>query len=316
MRFTDRNSTRSGKAHIFKGVWKKMLITEKQRLKSFFIFIVPAFLLYTFFIIVSIAQSFYYSLTDWNAIAYPVFRGLKNYIRFFNDADFKIVFNNTLLQLVIILFTQIPLGMIIAYFIFRTKRAFRIYRFLVFLPVILSASAVALLFTLLLNTDFGPVNTILSSLGLENLRQIWLSDPKIVFYSVLSPMVYQSIGINVIIMLAGMQTLPEVIFESALIDGSNSVKTFINIVIPMLRDIIMTCVILMTSNVFKSFEHSYVMTWGGPGVRSSFLGVYMYMESFRKYNFGKGSAIAIVILIVSMFFIMIFNRVRKHDIDI
>lgn len=179
------------------------------------------------------------------------------------------------------------------------------------MPVILSASSVSLMFTLIFNADFGPINTFLSMIGLEGLRQNWLSDVNVVLYAVMVPMIYQSTAITTIITLAGIQMIPDDVLESAVVDGANSFRIFWHIVIPMVKDILFTCVILMTSNVFKSFEHSYMMTWGGPGVRSSYLSVYLYLESFKKLNFGKGSAIAIVVLVFAMFFIVLIGALRK-----
>ncbi len=284
---------------------------RKHKGKAFLGFVVPTLILYTVFVIVSIAISFYYSLTDWNAITPPVFAGFKNYRNLLRDTDFWIVIMNTIKQLAVVLLTSVPLGLVFSYLIFRTRKMFKVYRFVAFLPVILSASAVSLMFTLVFNGDFGPVNSVLSFLGLEELRQNWLSDPNIVLFTVMVPMVYQSTAITTIISLAGIQMVPDDVLESAMIDGASSVRMFVNIVVPMVKNITFTNIILMTSNVFKSFEHSYVMTWGGPGVRSSYLSVYLYQESFQKLNFGKGSAVAIIVLSFALLFSVLFNGVRR-----
>lgn len=280
-------------------------------------FVLPAFVLYTVFIIFSIFLSGYYSLTKWNAISAPVFEGLDNYVKLFKNTDFWIVIGNTIKQLAVVLLTSVPLGLVFAFLIFRTKKLFKTYRFVAFLPVILSASSVSLMFTLIFHADFGPVNSILSMIGLPELRQNWLSDAKAVLYTVMVPMVYQSTAITTIITLAGIQMISEDILESAVIDGANSFRIFWNIVTPMVKDILFTCTILMTSNVFKSFEHSYIMTWGGPGVRSSYLSVYLYQESFKKLNFGKGSAVSIVVLVFALVFTIIIGifrrRLQKND---
>lgn len=274
-------------------------------------FIVPTLTIYTIFIIFSIFLSGYYSLTDWNAISDPVFKGIVNYEKLFRNSDFWIVIGNTIKQLAVVLITSVPLGLVFAYLIFRTKRMFKFYRFVVFMPVILSASSVSLMFTLIFNADFGPVNTILSMIGLESLKQNWLSDAGVVLYTVMVPMVYQSTAITTVITLAGIQMISDDVLESAVIDGAGSFRIFWNIIIPGVKDILFTCIVLMTSNVFKSFEHSYIMTWGGPGVRSSYLSVYLYLESFKKLNFGKGSAVSIVVLVFAMFFVLLIGLVRK-----
>ena len=168
-----------------------MHILRKKKWLLLLVFIFPAFLLYTYFVIYSIVNTGYYSLTKWNAISDPIFVGMKYYQDFLHDADFLMVLRNSLLNVVISLVIQIPLGLVGAYLIYRTKRFYRLYRFCVFIPVVLSASAIALLFTLIFNAEFGPVNTVLRSIGLDSWTRSWLSDASVVYFVVMTPMTYQ-----------------------------------------------------------------------------------------------------------------------------
>ena len=278
---------------------------KKKKAKKwipFIVFVVPTLILYTYFIMYSICNTAYYSLTKWNAISDPQFCGLYYYIDFLSNKDFQMVLINSLKNVVISLAIQIPAGLIGGYLLYQTRKMYRIYRFLMFVPVVMSASAIALLFSLIFNSEFGPVNAILTHLGLQSLRHTWLTDTKVVFYVVMVPMTYQYIGIYVITELSGMQAIPEAVIESAKIDGASSFRVFWNIVRPLEKSITLMCSVLIISGCFKAFEHSYIMTWGGPGYSSSFLGVYMYTETFVKGKYGKGSAISMVILILSLFF--------------
>jgi raffinose/stachyose/melibiose transport system permease protein len=276
------------------------------------VFVGPAFLIYGYFVIASIAQSIYYSMTKWNAISPAVFVGLKNFSYLFKNKDFAIVMRNTWTGLVLALIIQVGLGLLISWLIYQTKRGYRAFRALAFLPVVLAPAAVALMFVLLFNSDIGPVNKILEAVGLEAWKRNWLSDKNVVFYSVLTPMIYQFIGLYVIILLAGMQSIPAEILESSAIDGASSFRTFRSIVVPMQWDIIFICITMITSGSFKAFEHSYLMTWGGPGVRSAFLGVYMYMRTFIDASFGLGCAIGMIILIAALAMTMIFKAVIRR----
>lgn len=276
------------------------------------VFVGPAFLIYGYFVIASIVQSIYYSLTKWNAISPAVFVGFKNFAFLLKNKDFAIVMRNTWTGLVLALIIQVGLGLLLSYLIYQTKIGYRAFRALAFLPVVLAPAAVALMFVLIFNSDVGPLNKILESVGLGALKRNWLSDKNIVFYSVLTPMIYQFIGLYVIILLAGMQSIPTEILESSAIDGASSFRTFRSIVVPMQWDIIFICVTLITSGSFKAFEHSYLMTWGGPGVRSAFLGVYMYMRTFIDANFGQGCAIGMVILFASLAITMVFRAVVRR----
>ncbi len=274
----------------------------------------PSFIVYTYFVIVSIAFSVYYSLTRWNAISKPLFIGVKNYVTMMTSPSFGIVMQNTVIALVAALVIQVGAGLIFAYLIYRTARGFRTFRALVFLPVVLAPAAVSLMFTLIFNSDISPINRLLQDVGLGMLKRNWLSDKNVVLYSVLTPMIYQYIGLYVIILLAGIQSIPEEIIESSFVDGASSFRTFWSIVIPTQWDIIFICMILITTGTFKSFEQSYIMTWGGPGVRSMFIAVYMYFRTFVDANYGYGSAVAIVILFGSLFFTLVLRAViRRFD---
>lgn len=289
-----------------------MFLLRKRRWKLFLAFVVPTLLLYSFFVVYSIGNTIYYSLTDWDAIGQPVFKGLKHYRRFLTDPDFQMVMKNTLMNVAISMAIQVPMGLVGAYLIYRTRHMYRMYRFLVFIPVVMSASAIALCFTLIFNTEFGPLNNFLSAIGLSSWRHSWLSDAKVVYYVVMTPMTYQYIGLYVIIQLSGMQSIPEENIESAAIDGANSFQVFAHIIVPMQRSVTAMCVVLIITGCFKAFEHSYIMTWGGPGYASSFLGVYMYTEAFIKGNYGRGSAVATVILFGSLLFTIVYQTINAR----
>jgi len=272
----------------------------------------PSFIVYTYFVIVSILFSINYSLTKWNAISKPVYVGAKNYTTMLTNPDFGTVMQNTAIALIAALVIQVIFGLVFAYLIYRTRHGFRTFRALVFLPVVLSQAAVSLMFTLVFNSDISPINRILEAIGLGFFRHNWLSDPNIVLYTVLTPMIYQYIGLYVIIFLAGMQSIPEEIIESGFVDGASSFRVFWNIVIPTQWDIIFICTILITTGTFKSFEQSYIMTWGGPGVHSAFIAVYMYFRTFVDGNYGYGSAIAVFILLASLFITFVLNMITRR----
>jgi raffinose/stachyose/melibiose transport system permease protein len=279
---------------------------------AFFVFVAPSFLIYTYLVIFPIVSSMAYSLTKWNAISPAVFVGLNNYEALFKSKDFAIVMTNTWIGLGLALVIQVGFGLLISFLLYQTKAGYRAFRAMAFLPVVLAPAAVALMFVLIFNSDIGPVNKILESIGLSGLKRNWLSDKDIVFYTVLSPMIYQFIGLYVIVLLAGMQSIPPEILESSAIDGAGSFRTFTMIIVPMIWDIIFICVTLITAGSFKAFEHSYLMTWGGPGVRSAFLGVYMYLRTFIDASFGLGCAIGMVILFISLAVTMIFRAVVRR----
>jgi raffinose/stachyose/melibiose transport system permease protein len=286
-----------------------MHVLRKHKLLNM-LFVLPAFVLFSYFIIIAVMETVYYSLTKWKIPGTPTFKGFENYARLVQLDDFWIVMRNNFVGLLLALIIQLSLGLIFAYLLYRTVRGMRVFRSLSFVPVIMSGAAVALIFTLIFDGNLGPLNILLRQAGLESWTRNWMSDPVLIFYVVLFPMIYQYIGSYIIIMLAGMQSIPEEIIESAQMDGATSFKVFTRIVIPSQVDIILMCAIMLTSGSFKAFEHSYIMTFGY-SARGAFLGVYMYITSFNQNNFGRGSALAIIILALSLAFTLLWQRIAK-----
>lgn len=287
-----------------------MYVLRRNKLARW-VFVIPAFFVFTYFIFFSVLQTMYYSLTKWNGLGTPEFRGLSNYIKLFSLSDFQIVIKNNLAGLVLALIIQLMLGLIFGYLIYRTRAGMRVFRSLSFLPVVMSGASVGLIFSLLFDGNLGPVNQLLRSLGLESLTRNWMSDGSLIFYVVLTPMIFQFIGQYILIFLAGMQGIPEEIIESAQIDGADSFRIFSRIVVPSQVDIILMCAVMITSGSFKAFEHSWVMT-GGYSMRGAFLGVYMYVSTFQNSNFGRGSALAIIILLCSLTVTVILQRIARR----
>lgn len=276
-------------------VLNKVFKSGNERRNRIFsiVFLAPAFILFTGFVILPILSSAYYSMTSWDGAGPKKFVGLNNFINLLNDPDYWTTISNTMKALVLSVSIQIPVGLVFAYLVYRTTRGFKFFRSVYFLPVVIAPSAVGLMFLLFLNGELGPLNNILTSLGLPFLARNWLTDSSTVLYSVMLPAIWQYIGYFFVIFLAGLQSIPEQIFESAKIDGASSINVFFKLVIPILRDIIHVCIILNVTGSLKAFDHPYIMTWGGPGVRSSYLAVLMFRTAFKQSRLGEGTALGV-----------------------
>ena len=286
-----------------------MAIQQKSKVGYSILFVLPTFILFTVFIIMSIGFTLYYSMTRWNAVSSPVFIWFNNYIKMFNSMEYWRILSNTIITILVVIFIQIPCGLIFSFLIYRTKRGAKFFRTAYFLPVVIAPTVIGLMFSLFLNSDIGPLNIILAKVGLESLQMQWLSDSRIVLYSVIIPGVWQFIGFYVVIFLAALYALPEEIFESAVVDGANSFQIFFKIVIPMLRSIIGVAAIFGVTGSLKYFEQPYIMTWGGPGVRSTLLGLYVYKAAFGDMTFGYASTVAVVILFIAVMFTLVFKKI-------
>ena len=275
-------------------------------------FLAPSLALYTCLIIAPILLAVFYSLTKWNGIGAPTFIGLNNFTRLFASDEYWVCFKNTLTCIGWSLLIQISLGLVLAYLLYTTKIGYRFFRSVFFLPAVISPAAIGTMFLIFFNGELGPLNSFLTSIGLSKLAMNWLSDSRTVLYAVMFPMIWQYIGHYILIFLAGIQAIPEEIFESAKIDGANSFQIFFHMVVPMVLDLIGTCIVLCFTGSVKAFDQAYVMTAGGPGVRSSYLAIEMYKTAFTENKLGLGIAIAITMLVLSLVFTLLFNRFRAR----
>jgi raffinose/stachyose/melibiose transport system permease protein len=287
---------------------------KKKSTAAIAVFLAPSMIVYTILVMIPVVFSVYYSFTNWNGIGQQSFIGIKNFISLFKNQDFLMSFKNTLMVTVLSIFIQIPVGLILSYLLYRGVKGFKIFRTLYFLPVVIAPIAIGLMFSLFYNSETGVLNTILRAFGLASLQKAWLSDPRVVLYSVITPQIWQFIGLYVVIFLAALQSIPEEIIESAQIEGASSVQLFFKIVCPLVWDVIQLSIILCFTGSFKSFDLSWVMTMGGPGVRSAYLGVFMFKSAFMNSNFGIGSATTVIILISGLLFTVIFNKVTSKEI--
>lgn len=261
----------------------------------------PSVLLYTVFLIFPAVSSLYYALLKWDGITEKHFIGLGNFADLlFQDRYFSTILGNTAISMLAGLLIQIPLALILAYMVFRTERGFRFFQSAYFVPVVISATIIGLMFSLFFNPVFGPVNTLLNDMGLEELTQNWLSDPGVVLFSVILPGVWQYLGYYFIILLAAMQSIPKEMLESAVIDGANTVQIFRRIMIPNIKGMIQVCIVINLTGSIKTFDIPYMMTQGGPGASSTFLSIYMYKEAFIDSSIGKGTAVAVCMLLMAI----------------
>lgn len=263
-------------------------------------FLLPVFVIYTVFLFLPLVNTAFYSLTKWNGVTDKVFIGIKNYQELFYNSDYWITFRNTVKLVVITLAIQIPVGLLLAYLLYIKTKGAKLLRTIFFLPVVIAPVAISLMFSLFYNSEIGVFNRILEMIGLGRFQTNWLSDTKTLLYAVMAPQVWQYIGLYVTIFLGALQSVPEELIESAEIDGAGKSRTFFYVVLPQIADFTNICVILCVTGSLKAFEHSWIMTGGGPGVRSAYLGVYMYKTAFVNSDFGSGSAITMTIVALSL----------------
>lgn len=278
--------------------------------KVIFLFLFPGLLLFSVFYLIPIAFTGALSFTDWNGVKLSgiVFSGVGNFKEALTSNAFWKGIMNTLIILIVQIFIQIPITVALAIALSFCTKGLKFSKTAFFIPYVLSATAVAMLWARVYDVDYGLINRLLNSFGI-NYQQMWLSDTKTVLGALLLPMVWRSIGYYLIILYAGVKSIPKDYLEAALIDGCNSWQSSIKITVPLLRNTINVVVVLAAVGALREYPLIYVMTSGGPFNASTTPAILMYSESFLKMRFGYGSAVAVLLIMECLLVSTFINKV-------
>lgn len=272
-------------------------------------FLLPGILLYLFIVLVPLAVAVYFSFFKWSGGLNKDFIGLHNYVQLLQDRKFWFSFRNNLIITLLSIVGQLGIAFALAVVLQSRWIRFReFHRTVLFLPVVLPAVVVGFIWNLIYSQHYGILNGLLDSLHLEGWIRPWLDNPKIVIYSVTVPIIWQWIGLYLIIFLAALQNIPEEIYEAAEIDGATGLRKVFSITLPLMYNTLKVAVMLCISGNMKIFDSIYVMTGGGPGISSTVMAQYAYTTSFGQFSFGYGSAISIGMIIISLGLILLSRR--------
>ncbi|WP_226037584.1 carbohydrate ABC transporter permease [Aquibacillus saliphilus] len=270
--------------------------------------LLPAVLIYLVFAILPILQSFYFSLMEWDGFSDMKYVGLDNFIRLFQEPLFWNSVKNNIYVVLASVLGQVPIALFLALLLNRKIKGLKFFRTIGFLPVVLSTVVISLTWGLIFNSENGLINELLHIIGLGELGQNWLGDTKWSMISVLFVIIWQFVGLYLIIFLAALQNVPEEVLEAAKIDGASEWTTTWKITVPMIWDTIVVAVILCISGSLKTFDLIYVMTHGGPAHSTDVMALYMFNETFSKLQYGYGSAVSVFIFFFSLALIFVVTR--------
>ncbi len=215
-------------------------------------------------------------------------------------------FANALKNSLIIMGVQVPIMIVLALLLAvmlnsPLLRAKGIMRFAFFAPVVVSEVAYAAVFRLIFNADFGIVNKMLNGIGID--RIAWFSDPNAAMAVIIMAITWRWVGYNAIIILSGLQSIPGDIYEAALLDGASKIKQFFFITLPLLKPVVIFCIVLSIIGSLQLFTEPFLITnRGGPGGATETLGIFIYRQGFAAFNFGYASAIAYTLTIMAVSF--------------
>lgn len=280
---------------------KKFLYDEKY---VAWLFIAPALIGTFIFIIIPICASFYMSLLDWNLISAPEFVGFQNYIELLNEKAFWDILWNTILYALITTVFGVIIPLILAVLINEKIKGANFFKTIYFLPFITPMIVLAVVWSWIFDPNYGVFNFIFQT----NIK--WLYDTKFAMIALIFVSVWKNIGYNMILMLAGLQNIPNEVDEAAKIDGATGISKFLKVTCPLLSPTILFVSLVTTISSFQVFDLIFLMTEGGPEHSTTVLVYWLYKNAFEFFKIGKASAIAYVLFVVvmSLTFIQWFTR--------
>ncbi|HBN96829.1 MAG TPA: ABC transporter permease [Firmicutes bacterium] len=257
-------------------------------------FLTPASTIMILFIFVPVFMAFYLSLFEWDLISPKTFVGLRNYARIFQSTDFFIAVRNTFYFVLVQLPLDFGISLGVALLLNQKIRGLSFYRTVFFTPVITSTVAVSAVWLWLYDPFDGLFNYLLEFIGLGPYG--WLNDPKMAMLSVIIMSVWKGLGYNVVLFLAGLQSIDASLYEAASIDGAKPFQQFRYITLPQLSPTMYFVLIMGVINSFKVFTQIDVMTPGGGPLKSTMVIVYLiYQQAFNSFRFGEASALSVLL---------------------
>jgi len=272
-------------------------------------FLAPSLFILIVFVYLPIAWAFKLSFSSWEARSTAdTFIGLDNYTRLMADPEFWNAVKNTVLFTLMKIPTDMVLSLGIALVLNQKLKGISFFRTAYFLPVITSVVAVSAIWRVIYNPSFGLANSLLEGLGLPPQR--WLRDPALALPSVTLVALWNGLGYDIVIFLAGLQGIPREYYEAAQIDGASAWQRLRFITWPLLSPITFFVLVMGTINSFKVFSQIHVLTPdGGPLNSTEVLVFFLYRVAFQEFKFGEAAAVAFILLAIVLFLTFIQRQV-------
>ncbi len=277
-------------------------------------FLLPSYSIFLVFIFLPLAYSLYLSFFKYSLLSYSAakFVGLDNYLRLLHDRVFWASLKNTVVFTLGTVLPTMALGLVLAVVLNEKLKLRNLFRTAYFIPVVTSLVAASIIWTLVLDpTDAGLLNSLLVRLGVS--PQPWLSSSKWALFSIMVMYIWKNVGYVMLIYLAGLQSIPEQLYEAASIDGARGLEKFFYITLPLLKP---TTAFVLTTSIISSFQvftPVYIMTGGGPGYSSNTIVNYLYQKGFQDFRMGYASTIAYALFAILFLLTLIQKKLLKAE---
>jgi ABC-type sugar transport system permease subunit len=304
-------TTLDGSGHQIQGS------SHSRRMKALVpvLWVAPALILYFVFKLVPLIAGLYLSVLRWNGIDPAQFVWLQNYLDFFNDPLVITALINNTLYAVGTVTGKIVLALLLALLLNQALKGRSFYRTALFMPVVISFVVVSILWAWLYNPQFGLINQLLTGLGLKFLILDWLGSPKVALGSLMVVDIWKWYGFHMVIFIAGLQAIPNELYEASSIDGASRWDNFVHITLPLLKPIMLVNVMVSLMGGFNVFDIPYVMTEGGPANSTLVMALHIYIRGFKFYKFGYAAAMNYILLAIVTLVAAIQMRLMSSDND-
>lgn len=260
-------------------------------------FILPNFVGFATLTLVPVVTMFYISLTSWNIFGVAKWVGLENYARLIEDKSFHTALGNTFYYAAVHIPLTIVVSLSLALLLNQKIRGAAFFRTVAFFPYITSIVAIAVVWNMLFSPEYGPINQFLGLLGVAE-PPGWTVSKDWAMPAVIIVGTWRDMGYYMLLILAGLQTVPAELHEAARIDGASTWQRFLNVTLPCLRPTMFFVTVMITIASFKVFDLILVMTEGGPGQATLVLSQYIYNKGFVQFEFGYASSVAVVLFLI------------------
>ncbi len=284
---------------------------RRQETIAGYLFLLPNSLGFLVFSSIPVLATFTISMLDWDLIRAPRFVGLDNYVKLLtDDAVFRKVLWNTAYYVIGTVPAGVVLSLLLALAMNANVRGIAFFRAVFFIPVISASVAVAMMWRWLYNTDFGLINLGLTSIGLAAIP--WLSSTAWAMPAVILMAIWKNLGYNMLIFLAGLQSIPLHLHEAAAIDGANSFQRFRYITLPLLAPTTFFVLVISVIGSFQVFDLAFVLTKGGPGDATNTMVMYIYNQAFQFFHMGYAASIAWVLFAIIFVITLLQHQLQKR----
>jgi len=274
--------------------------------------VAPALAWFLAFMLWPLLNMFYISTTRWNSLNRPKeFIFLDNFVRMFNDPKIAIALGNTGTYLLVGILGVVPFAFMFGFFLSLRKPGYRVLRTIFFSPSMLSVAALAMIFLGIYRPD-GMLNSLLDSLGLSAFSGVWLMNKSIALFCLIAIDIWGGIGFYSVLFFAALASLPEELYEAAMLDGADYWKIMWKIAFPLMIDFIGVVTILQFLGILSGAAYMILLTGGGPGTATFTLGYYLYDQAFLSHRLGYSQAIGVLLFFIGIAAILVIRRITSR----